>query len=66
VVSATPPACAGDCNGDGHVAIDEVLAAVNRALGRTTVCQAEDADHGAIVRVDEIIVTVRSAITDCR
>lgn len=30
--TATPPPCVGDCNGNGQVTVDEILAAVNNAL----------------------------------
>ena len=32
--------CCGDCNGDGQVTIDEILKAVNRALGGTCTSQS--------------------------
>src|SRR5262249_43773388 len=42
-----PAACAGDCSGDGAVTIDELVTAVQIALGAipTSVCTPLDADR---------------------
>ena len=40
VPAALVAQCCGDCNGDGQVTIDEILKAVNRALGGTCTSQS--------------------------
>lgn len=62
-----PAACAGDCNGDGTVTVDEIIRGVNIALGLTAVddCLAFDADGGGSVTVDEIVTAVNNALSGC-
>lgn len=59
--------CAGDCNGDFQVTVDELLTAVNIALGRQGVanCTAADLNGDGVVTVDEIIAAVNSALNGC-
>lgn len=68
--TATPTAtagCAGDCNGDGTVTIDELITAVNIALGNNTVsaCSGADTSHDGSVTIDEIIAAVNAALSGC-
>jgi len=67
--TATPEAltCAGDCNGDGEVTVDEVIVGVNIALGVTAanVCPAFDPSDDGQVTVDEILLAVNRALTGC-
>jgi hypothetical protein len=60
-------ACAGDCNNDGQVTVDEIITLVNVALGNTPVadCQAGDTNHDSQVTVDEILTAVNSALSGC-
>lgn len=60
-------ACAGDCNGDGRVPVDEVLTLVNIAVGNTLIaaCEAGDANHDGQITVDEILAAVNAALTGC-
>jgi hypothetical protein len=59
--------CAGDCNGDGRVTVDELVRMVNIALGRTNVraCLAGDTDHNGAVAVNEIVAAVNTALSGC-
>lgn len=54
----------GDCNGDGRVTIDELIRAVNLALGALPVesCPAADCDGDGSVRINELICAVSSAL----
>jgi len=58
---------AGDCNGDGQVTIDELIAAVNVALGQADLskCTSADANQDGSVTVDELIVAVNAAVEGC-
>jgi hypothetical protein len=59
--------CAGDCDGDATVRVDELLRGVNIALNTlpVTMCPAFDADHNAAVQVAEIIAGVNAALLGC-
>jgi hypothetical protein len=61
-------ACAGDCGGDSHVSIAELISAVNVALGLAPVasCHAADTDGDGMVRVNELIAAVGRALRGCR
>jgi hypothetical protein len=61
------PICAGDCNGNGEVAINELVLMVNIALGSKPVtdCLAGDIDHNGAIRVNEIITAVNNALGSC-
>jgi hypothetical protein len=65
--AAPPPACVGDCNGNGQVTVDEILTMVNIALGNTPVtsCRAGDANHDNEITVDEILTAVNHALNGC-
>jgi hypothetical protein len=56
-------ALAGDCNGDGRVSVNELVTAVNIALGNTpmSACVAVDADGSGSVEVNELIRAVNNA-----
>jgi len=65
-VPTTAPPCPGDCNADGAVTVDELVRAVNEALGvQLLSCRGLDANHDVLVTVDEVIVAVRSALDGC-
>jgi hypothetical protein len=59
--------CAGDCNGDGEVTIDELLVMVNAALasGATVACAAGDTNADGEITIDEIIAAVGVALDGC-
>jgi len=65
VVSATP--CPGDCDGSGHVTVDELVMGVNIALGLgdPLQCRAFDSDGDGRVSVDELVTAVNSALIGC-
>ncbi len=60
-------ACAGDCDGDGQVVIDEVVRAVEMALGGQPAarCAAADTDGDGQVTVDELIAATGAALRGC-
>jgi len=60
-------ACAGDCDGDGQVVIDEVIRAVEMALGGQPAarCAAADTDGDGQVTVDELIAATGAALRGC-
>ena len=59
--------CAGDCNGDGEVTIDELVLAVNIALGNRQVgdCLAVDLNLDFEVTIDELVSAVNAALFGC-
>jgi hypothetical protein len=59
--------CAGDCNGDGTVDIDELITGIGIALDRYPLhlCWAVDSDEDGGVSVDEVVVGVSNALGDC-
>ena len=61
------PPCAGDCDGDGAVTIDELIRAVELALrdGSAVECAAIDADGDDRVVVAELIAAVAAALNGC-
>ena len=69
VNTGTPPvpACVGDCNGDGTVAINELITGVNIALGSLPVsaCEAIDANGNGEVAINELIAAVNNALSGC-
>ncbi len=60
-------ACGGDCNLDGSVTIDELIAAVNIALGSAPLasCVAADVDGDGAVTINELIAAVNHALNGC-
>lgn len=60
-------ACPGDCDGSGQVTVDEILRAVNIALGagETADCRNADANGDSLVTVDEIVNAVTNALGGC-
>jgi len=59
--------CPGDCDGDGQVAITDLVIAVGIALdGRAPLaCPAVDGNVDARVTVDELVRAVSAALTGC-
>jgi hypothetical protein len=62
-----PPACTGDCNGDGAVSVDELISAVNIALGTSplSACPAADRNGDGNVGVEELVLGVTRALSGC-
>jgi hypothetical protein len=59
----SPPACAGDCNGDGSVSISELIRLTNIALGAAAECAAVPA--GEPVGIPFLIRAVRASLEGC-
>ncbi len=59
--------CPGDCDGNGAVAVGELIRAVGIALGRTSLddCPAADSDGDGSVRINDLITAVSSALDGC-
>ncbi len=59
--------CEGDCDADGAITIDELVAAVNEALGGAPaeVCGSFDRDDDGAVGIHELIALVRDALSGC-
>jgi hypothetical protein len=62
-----PVACAGDCSGDGAVAVNELVSGVKISLGTLPVsaCQAFDSNHDQRVSISELVSGVNSALLGC-
>jgi CSLREA domain-containing protein len=60
-------ACAGDCDGDGTVRVNELVTGVGIALGRGALaaCAAMDGDGDETVRVNELVAAVGHALRGC-
>jgi subtilisin family serine protease len=60
-------ACVADCDGDGVVTIDELVAAVSIALGQADLSACRDADGNGdgVVTVDELVAAVQAALFGC-
>ncbi len=65
--SSPGPLCAGDCDGDGLVSINELISGVNIALtgGETALCPAMDGDGNQRIAINELIAAVQNALTPC-
>lgn len=65
--TAPPPGCAGDCNGDDTVAINEMILGVNISLGQRDVsaCPAFDTSGNGSVEIAELIRAVRNSLDGC-
>jgi Ca2+-binding EF-hand superfamily protein len=61
-------ACIGDCNGNGEVTIEELIAMVNIALGSRTAsdCAAGDENRDGEITIEEIVKAVNNALNGCR
>jgi hypothetical protein len=59
------PACVGDCDGDGTVAINELIRGVGIALGSATleVCPSLDTDNDGSVAINELVRAVNAALS---
>ena len=66
-ITDAPGACVADCDGDGVVAVNEVIRGVNIALGNQDVseCPAADADGDGMVTISELIAAVNDVIAGC-
>jgi len=57
----------GDCDGDGHVRVDELVKGVNIALGTAPCddCTAFDANGDRKVEIEELVQAVNHALYGC-
>jgi hypothetical protein len=62
-----PPVCAGDCNGNRMVSVDELVLGVSLLLvdASASACRAHDRDGDDRVQVAELVAAVRSALDGC-
>lgn len=62
-----PPSCAGDCDGNTTVSVNELITMVNIALGAAPVstCTAGDLDSSGTIEINEIITAVNNALNGC-
>jgi len=62
-----PPACAGDCDGSGSVAVNELILGVNIALGNNVIsaCPPFDRNGDGMVSIAELIAAVNAALSHC-
>ncbi len=60
-------ACIGDCNGDGQVAIGDLIIGVRITLGQAALseCPAFDEDMNGIVTIAELVQAVAAALEGC-
>jgi len=67
VVPGACPACPGDCDGDGTVTVDELVTAVNIALGARGLdaCPPADASRDGSVSIDDLVRAVNAALNGC-
>jgi len=63
--SATPAPCVGDCDGDAHVSIGEIVTLVGTALGNDLDCPAGDRDHDGEITIGELLAAVVNALEGC-
>lgn len=61
------PACAGDCDGSGAVAVNELVTMVNIALERASMssCAAGNADGNQQISINEILAAVNRLLGGC-
>lgn len=61
------PVCAGDCDGNGRVTIDEVIRQTAIGLGDHDpgTCRAGDVDGNGTITVDEVLTAVNHALRGC-
>jgi hypothetical protein len=57
--------CAGDCDGDGQVSINEVILGVGMGLGGSAACPAMDGDSNGTISIDELVRAVNAALGGC-
>jgi len=65
--TTTTSACPGDCDGNGAVAVNELIRGVNIALGTAAVsiCPSVDVDRSGTVTINELIQAVNRALVGC-
>ncbi len=66
-VIGQPLPCAGDCNLDDRVTIDELVTGTNIAIGRKSIeaCTALDGDADLRISIEELVSGVGAAMNGC-
>ncbi len=66
-VAAVPPACPGDCDGDGRVTSAELALAMRLAVrdASSTACAATDSSGDGRIAVEELVVAISNATRGC-
>ena len=60
------PRCVGDCDGDAHVSVDELVLGVGLSVGGVRgECAAIDMSQDGIVSIDELVGAVNNALVGC-
>src|SRR5262245_19659334 len=69
LAAATPalPACVGDCDGSGRIAVNELVSLVRIVLGNASLaeCTAGDANGDGEISVEEIVAAVARGLDGC-
>jgi hypothetical protein len=67
VGSSNAMPCAGDCNGDEEVTVDEIIAGVRMGIGELAVsaCNAMDHNEDGEITIDELLLAVNAALGGC-
>jgi len=67
LLNGTLPFCAGDCNADGAVSVDEITRGINILLGEIDPreCVAADVDSNFAVTINELVAAVRNDLEGC-
>ena len=63
--ASAAPSCVGDCDSDGVVRVDELVAGVQQSLRASQSCEAADGNADGQVAIDELIAAVGSALHGC-
>ncbi len=63
--TSEPRPCRGDCDGDGSVAVSEVISGVGAALAGAPPCRALDGDDDDLVSIAELVAAVQAALGGC-
>jgi hypothetical protein len=64
-IATGPTGCSGDCNGDGAVAINELVRGVSMGLGATGDCASLDDNRDGSISIDELVRAVSAALGGC-
>jgi hypothetical protein len=63
----TTPSCTGDCDGNGEVAVDDIIlmVSIGQGLKPVSACAAGNANHDNGITVEEILLAVNAALNGC-
>jgi DNA-binding beta-propeller fold protein YncE len=64
-IAIAPCPCTGDCDGDGIVEVNELVGAVNLALGIPFDCRRADVNYDRTVTIEELVRAVNLALNGC-